>query len=272
MNYLLLFATILSVVHIAHADDVNEGPYVTGSGLVYYNQGVSKSPYSYDTSKTYPCGNATVGTKCGPKSWFNITTFGVTNKCAGKMQSPINIVSNAVVVDATLTYPVMDAGVGCTNYVQLTTDHAFNFGVSANYPAAASTPCTNPPKLTYGALTYNLLQGVIHTKSEHSVDGTFFDGELHLMHKAANGSVLVVAMVLDASSPTEHPVLASFWSQSYSKYKAAGGTFPKPSNITLNDFAKAASYQYKVRPDLLLPTSSCTHPLALGLPPFIHHH
>ncbi len=253
---------------ITNADDVNEGPFTSGVGPTYYNNGKAKSVYGYDDTKT-ACGNATAGWKmCGPSSWKNISQSGVRNMCGtGMNQTPINVVTSAVVVDSTLTYPTMAAGLGCGSYAQLTTDHAFNFGVYANYPATPATPCANPPQLIHGTQTYTMLQGVVHTKSEHTVDGVSYDAEVHLMHKSANGSILVLGMVLDATSPTEHPLLAEFWSKGYSSYKAAGGKFANPSNITMNDFALAASYQYKVHtPSQHLVITSSLHPLPPSLP------
>ena len=125
----------------------------------YFDKGKSYSVHSYDDTKKAPCGNSTYGWKmCGPSSWSSISQSGVTNMCGGSKQSPINVVSSAVVVDATLTYPIMSAGNGCGMYQQYATDQGFVVDVYGNAPKKPSTPCADPPQMIVGKESFSMLQ------------------------------------------------------------------------------------------------------------------
>ena len=50
MMKFLCVAAVFGIV--ATADDVNEGPFTAGVGPTYYNNGVAKSVYGYDDTKT----------------------------------------------------------------------------------------------------------------------------------------------------------------------------------------------------------------------------
>lgn len=67
------------------------------------------------------------------------------------------------------------------------------------------------PQFDYGGKTYVLLQFHLHAPSEHHLDGRSFAGELHMVHKAADGSLAVVGVFLEegAANPELAKVLAS---------------------------------------------------------------
>lgn len=49
---------------------------------------------------------------------------------------------------------------------------------------------------------YELQQLHAHTPSEHTINGRAADGELHLVHAAKNGDLLVVAILVNAGAPS----------------------------------------------------------------------
>ena len=62
--------------------------------------------------------------------------------------------------------------------------------VRANVPAGAGG-------LTVDGVTYELKQFHWHTPSEHRIDGEEFPMEMHLVHQASDGSLLVVGVLLE---------------------------------------------------------------------------
>ena len=160
--------------------------------------------------------------KCGPSSWKIIKAVPPTvNQCAGQSQTPINIASLDVVVDQTLTFPSFNVtNGGCQNWVQFTDDHAFEFSLSE-----AGKACNNF-KLTYAGTTYTLLQGHTHSPSEHTIGGGFYDAELHLVHKSADGKLLVIGVLFEADDGmivSGSSTFALMWRSATDAYKRATG-------------------------------------------------
>lgn len=62
--------------------------------------------------------------------------------------------------------------------------------VRANVPAGAG-------RLEVDGVTYELKQFHFHTPSEHRIDGEAFPMEMHLVHQAAKGALLVVAVLIE---------------------------------------------------------------------------
>ena len=58
-----------------------------------------------------------------------------------------------------------------------------------NYPSGST--------LTVAGCEYELIQFHFHHSSEHTVDGHFFDLELHLVHRDADGRLLVVTVFIE---------------------------------------------------------------------------
>ena len=51
-----------------------------------------------------------------------------------------------------------------------------------------------PSSLVLDGVTYSLVQFHFHTPAEHTLEGRAFDAEVHLVHRAANGKLAVVAL------------------------------------------------------------------------------
>lgn len=85
-------------------------------------------------------------------------------------------------VDVEVRYVNKDGGAGCG-----IRDHEET--VEAEVPAGAAW-------VTYGGVRYELLQFHFHIASEHRVNGHAFPMEQHFVHRAADGSLLVVGAFL----------------------------------------------------------------------------
>jgi carbonic anhydrase len=71
------------------------------------------------------------------------------------------------------------------------------------------------------------LQFHVHTSSEHTIDGSFFGAELHVVHKATDANrYAVVGFVIDPSSSEDDPMFAALlaeWSNVAAMTDAACG-------------------------------------------------
>ena len=207
----------------------------------YSTTPADKASWCYDDTKKGDSNNVCSPTnKCGPSSWKNIVAVSPTvNQCAGQSQTPINLQSLDVVIDQTLTFPSLNVTKGgCQNWVQFSDDHAFEFSVSE-----ANSACTNF-KLTYAGTTYTLLQGHTHSPSEHAFGGGFYDGELHLVHKSADGKLLVLGVIFEAddgtiASGSGQSTLSVMWRSATDAYKTATGA-------TASSQAAATTYEWDV--------------------------
>ncbi len=129
----------------------------------------------------------------GPLHWGELCTG--YSDCAGTTQSPINI-QNAT-ADVTLTAIQV-------TYKPSTTHILFN-----GHTEYFSYDTLSPSTMTYGGVTYTLLQFHTHTQSEHRVSGTAYPMEIHLVHQnAATGKLAVVGLLV--SEGAENATLQKF--------------------------------------------------------------
>ncbi|KAI3742370.1 hypothetical protein L1987_60050 [Smallanthus sonchifolius] len=134
----------------------------------------------------------------GPRKWGSLSpTYSACSK--GKFQSPVNIVKSKcvpgqhlkpldieyhVVVNATLV------------------DNLFN--VAMNYDG-------NVGLLRMNGKNYSLVQMHWHSPSEHHLNGVQYVAELHLVHKAVDGEISVIAILYRYGHPD--PLLSKvIWS------------------------------------------------------------
>ncbi|MFM8488581.1 MAG: carbonic anhydrase family protein, partial [Bacteroidota bacterium] len=69
-------------------------------------------------------------------------------------------------------------------------------------------------KLTVDGVTFEFQQFHYHTHSEHAVDGSFHDMELHLVHKdPVTGNLAVVAVFVKGTGNQENPFLNKYFSE-----------------------------------------------------------
>ena len=69
--------------------------------------------------------------------------------------------------------------------------------------------CTGGGTLMLDGKSYDLLQFHFHHPSEHSVDGAFFDMECHFVHKAADGGLAVLGVMIAKGGG--NPALEAIW-------------------------------------------------------------
>ena len=112
----------------------------------------------------------------GPAQWAELSPVYAT--CAGERQSPIDL-SDATTADG----PALGQAYAPTAAEVVDTGH----GLQVN---------TGGGTLTVDGVTYDLLQFHVHTPSEHTVDGSDYPAEIHLVHQAGD-SLAVVGVFVD---------------------------------------------------------------------------
>ncbi|KAF9997356.1 hypothetical protein BGZ65_007072 [Modicella reniformis] len=132
----------------------------------------------------------------GPQHWGKLDPkYGICG--TGKMQSPIDIAVGAPHVNvqaegfSTLKYkPLYNVLCGYDGH-----------GVKCEWPNTTTDnknkTIKNENSLVIQGKTYTLSQFHFHTPSEHRIDGHFADGELHLVHQAADLKLAVVGLLLE---------------------------------------------------------------------------
>jgi carbonic anhydrase len=105
----------------------------------------------------------------------------------GQQQTPIDISSTGVVI--------LSGAPAFRNYGAIPLVIEQN-GHTLQVDYVAKNDGTDP-QFDFGGKTYVLAQFHLHSPSEHHVDGNAHDGELHMVHKAADGSLAVIGVFLD---------------------------------------------------------------------------
>lgn len=127
----------------------------------------------------------------GPAHWGSLSPDFAA--CAeGKSQSPIDI-SNPVPQDvANIVFHYQPSKVNIIN-----NGHT----IQVNYDAGSAI------ELEGGR--YDLLQFHFHAPSEHAINGKLAAGELHLVHKSADGKLAVVGILIETGA--DNPAFKSTW-------------------------------------------------------------
>ncbi|KAL8505096.1 hypothetical protein ACS0TY_016342 [Phlomoides rotata] len=202
----------------------------------------------------------------GPDQWAKLNpNFSMCG--TGKLQSPINIMTQDVVINKNLKPLIRSYEV--TNVTLV--NNKFNVGV--RYP-------DNSGGLLEDNKMYTLKQMHWHSPSEHRINGKQFAAELHLVHIAAeDGSVSVVAILFDYGRPdallakmqkklnelayevklheeypitigTFHPTEVRKRSHKYYRYLGSFTTPPCTQNVIWNILAKVRSVSREQVQDL----------------------
>ncbi|MBF0400298.1 MAG: carbonic anhydrase family protein [Magnetococcales bacterium] len=112
----------------------------------------------------------------GPSRWGEM---GFATCSTGKNQSPIDLMNASDSILDPLQFSYQAASVSVVN-----NGHTIQF----NLPAGNS--------MTVGGKKFTLLQFHFHSGSEHTVQGKSYPMELHLVHKADDGELAVVGVLL----------------------------------------------------------------------------
>lgn len=121
----------------------------------------------------------------GPSNWGGLTPYAycTQSNAPTQQQSPINVASPTV--DTNLKLTINYAG------VQVPVEDT-GYTIEADY-----SPGSSRNTVTYGGKTYTLLQFHFHEKSEHTINGTGAPMEVHLVHKASDGTYLVIGVLIN---------------------------------------------------------------------------
>lgn len=93
-----------------------------------------------------------------------------------------------------------------------------------NFVLVEPYPGKYPPMLTLGGVRAELVKIHLHTRSEHSVEGKEFDGEIHLIHKIANptggSELIVVGVFFQQGAPVVMTDFFAMWSTNVGKRRS----------------------------------------------------
>ena len=149
-----------------------------------------------------------------PEHWGDLADEFRTCKY-GKNQSPIDITQAE---KSTLQKPIFDY----KNSPKELINNGHTLQVNFN---PGST-------LTFQEKKFELLQMHFHTPSEYTFDKKHYPMVAHLVHKASDGELLVLAIMFDKGG--ENPVIKEIWADAPTKV----GESRKLANLALNDLVK----------------------------------
>ena len=166
----------------------------------------------------------------GPAHWATIEGCG---DCDNTMQSPIDITGAVVSKELAalkLTYKAV------TSIEILNNGHT----VQINYPAGSI--------LTFNGKDYELKQFHFHAPSEHTVNGTPYPAEVHLVHKTPDGAISVIGILIKEGA--ENAFIKSFIA---AIPKEADKTVKFDVNIDINQILPKSKAYYNYSGSLTTP-------------------
>lgn len=116
----------------------------------------------------------------GPDHWADLSSAYAA--CDGSHQSPIDLTNPSSTEGPSLQTNYTSAEAEVTD-----TGHAIQVNTTGG-------------TMTIGGTTYDLQQFHVHTPSEHTVDGTRYAGEIHLVHRAGKNQLAVLALFVEAGN------------------------------------------------------------------------
>ncbi|MEM1294592.1 MAG: carbonic anhydrase family protein [Verrucomicrobiota bacterium] len=132
--------------------------------------------------------------KTGPKHWGDLSAAWIVAK-EGKEQSPVDLAETR---SSSVLYPL--------NFSYRSAPlNLVNNGHTIQQNIAPGSSIEVMGKV------YSLKQFHFHSASEHTIDGRQLDLEMHLVHQAPDGQLLVVGILFEIGA--ENPFLAQFFGQ-----------------------------------------------------------
>ncbi|OWM79081.1 alpha carbonic anhydrase 1, chloroplastic-like [Punica granatum] len=123
----------------------------------------------------------------GPSHWGHLSSE--YSACSnGKIQSPVNVIKNQMVLNKDLTPLTQDY-------------HPANATLGNNGVSIAINFEEEVGALMVGNKKYSLKQMHWHTPSEHYLDGVQYAAEMHLLHQTNDGSIAVAAVLYNYGEP-----------------------------------------------------------------------
>jgi len=161
----------------------------------HYNATGGGKGWGYAPSAGAAC---SAGSLCGPNEWHKVP---LSPRCSDVgNQSPIDIVTS------NLKDPPSSLNVDL-DFIDAKLPIC---GEPDDYAVAKGTALTLPPECQQSMMfedkRYNLLQFHYHSPSEHTVNGKYYPLEVHHVHKAADGEVAVIAVLVQAGEPEDDDV------------------------------------------------------------------
>lgn len=159
----------------------------------------------------------------GPSRWSEVNPA-----CGGGHQSPINLVYKGEDIvnlwGTTKVAPLKFHG-DCENFNLKTLEDLYKWEFSGDSACKVSLTLED-------GKTYTLAQFHVHTKSEHTIYGHHYSGEIHFVHKEDGGSGLLVTGLLLSVKPEaeENGWIENVW-RSMDEGNESG---PVPVNLSLN--------------------------------------
>jgi carbonic anhydrase len=144
----------------------------------------------------------------GPANWAELDSAYAA--CGGMQQSPIDLAASDEVEEADVTLDYAEASGSLVD-----TGH----GVQVNIEGGT---------LTVGGKAFDLVQFHFHTPSEHTMDGTSYPAEVHLVHAAEDGELAVLGIFFEEGAANE--VLAPVW-EDLSSVSDLATADPIPMNV-----------------------------------------
>ena len=139
----------------------------------------------------------------GPPRWASMNPE--WSLCgAGLEQSPIDLVD-----PAPIELPPVEIDTPSDQEVEVLSQEGVIDALDNGHTIQINTKSAE--KMTVGDTTYALVQFHFHSPSEHTVDGRHFPMEIHFVHRADDGALAVVGVLIDEGA--ENPSLAPLWEQ-----------------------------------------------------------
>ena len=155
----------------------------------------------------------------------------------GKSQSPIDI-SSAVVT----SLPGIQVAYRPVPLDIVNNGHA----IQVNYAPGSA--------IRVGGKTYELLQFHFHSPSEHTIGGKAHDMVAHLVHKAADGQLAVIAVMIDGGAAQDNPFIESLWK--YLPAEAGQSQRPEGASVNVADLLPADLNYFNYSGSLTTPPCS----------------
>jgi carbonic anhydrase len=134
------------------------------------------------------------GAEHGPASWGDLCPEFAACK-SGKAQSPIDLIGVPELGAPALITSYVPAALRIVHHEHVADVVNNGHSVQVDYPESA--------ELRVGGKSYKLLQFHFHSPSEHTVNGRSYPMEMHLVHKAENGELAVLGVLLEEGPENE---------------------------------------------------------------------
>jgi len=140
---------------------------------------------------------------CVPLGWSyrNLTAWDSLGMCGHTDdQSPINIITSKVQDGVDLKPLDLQRGIWAPKGDLSHNEHTWQVDL-----------LDSGAGIFWEGKSYKFVQFHFHSPSENTVDGRFYDMEMHLVHQNDEGRILVIAYFFEAQIGGTNPFLASFW-------------------------------------------------------------